>query len=462
MKARSRVLLGVSIGLLVIGLISVGLLMKWQLTTFRIAVGPADGEEARMAQFLEQGFVQSSAQVRLVPVSTVSAADSLAALRRNEVDLAIVRSNEGAAQVGGVVAILRKNAVLLFALTPPAAEKPPRGKKAEKIEKVADLQGHRIGIVGGNQATPDLLAFVMRHYGLPPDKYQTQMVAVDDLRTVVNDGVVDALFVAAPLAHPALTAAVAAAASRNKENPTFLALQGEAIEALHPGYESVEVSEGTFGGEPNRPGEDLSTVAFSHYLVARPGRWESSSIWENRIYELSRALYGARFTIARDARGIVNIQAPSTDKDAKVPVHPGALAYLTDSHKSFFDRYGDQIFYGLFILPFLGSALAGAMSFFRANIKKHRRRLTELLLQILQRAHEAETPETLDHLQHEADKILRATFELGSQELDDDTYAQFTLLLEQARLVIADRRVALANTQRPASVRSIAPARAEA
>lgn len=462
MKARSRVLLGVSIGLLVLGLIGVGLLVKWQLTTFRIAVGPTDGEEAQMAQFLEQGFIQNSAQVRLVPVSTVNAADSLAAMRRNEVDLAIVRSNEGAAQAGGVVAILRKNAVLLFALTPPAAEKPPRGKtaKAEKIEKVADLQGRRIGIVGGNQAAPDLLAFVMRHYGLPPDKYQTRMVAVDDLRTVVNDGAVDALFVAAPLAHPALTAAVAAA-SRSKNEPTFLALQGEAIEALHPGYESMEISEGTFGGEPNRPGEDLSTVAFSHYLVARPGRWENSSLWENRTYELARALYGARFAIARDARGIVNIQAPSTDKDAKVPVHPGALAYLTDSHKSFFDRYGDQIFYGLLLLPFLGSALAGAMSFFRANIKKHRRRLTELLLQIIQRTHDAETPEALDHLQREVDKILRATFQLGSQELDEDTYAQFTLLLEQARLSITDRRAALAG-MRPAPVRSIAPSRAEA
>jgi hypothetical protein len=295
---------------------------------------------------------------------------------------------------------------------------------------------------------------------MPPDKYQSQVVALEDLQSAVNDRAVDALFVASPLAHPALTAAIAAV-SRVKGDAVVLGLQGEAIEALYPGYESVEISQGTFGADPDRPAEDLTTVAFSHYLIARAGRWEGSGFWESRIFELSRALYGARFAIARDARGIVNIQAPATDKDAKVQVHPGALAFLTDTHKSFFDRYGDQIFYGLLILPFFGSALAGAFSFLKSNIKKHRRRLSEHLLNILTRAHEADTPEALDHLQHEVDKIIRATFQLGSQEFDEDTYAQFTLLVEQARYAIGDRRVALA-AGRTATVRSIAGARAEA
>ncbi|MGC2079487.1 MAG: hypothetical protein WA728_26400 [Xanthobacteraceae bacterium] len=39
--------------------------------------------------------------------------------------------------------------------------------------------------------------------------------------------------------------------------------------------------------------------------------------------------------------GEIKIEAPSTDKDADAVVHPGALAYLNDSEKSFFDKYGD-------------------------------------------------------------------------------------------------------------------------
>src|SRR3972149_885686 len=55
--------------------------------------------------------------------------------------------------------------------------------------------------------------------------------------------------------------------------------------------------------------------------------------------------------------GAVAIESPSTDKDAPVLVHPGAAAYLGDNQKSFFDRYGDQIFYGLLIFPVIGSGL---------------------------------------------------------------------------------------------------------
>ena len=63
----------------------------------------------------------------------------------------------------------------------------------------------------------------------------------------------------------------------------------------------------------------------------------------------------------------IKIEAPSTDKDANVLVHPGALAYLTDDQKTFFDRYGDTIFYGLLIFPIFGSAIAAVASYFTRN-----------------------------------------------------------------------------------------------
>lgn len=464
-KIRSRVLLGTSLALLAVGLVVTVIVLRHQAATFRIAVGPADGEEAKMAAIIQQALMQTGAEVRLTPISTSGQADTLAALQRNEVDLAITRSNDGGGQGGGVVAVLRKNALLLIALAPRSEAKPKSGKtgakaSSGKIEKVGDLQGRKIGIVTGNQASPDLLAFVMRHYGLSPDKYATQMVALEDLRTAVNDRTVDALFLAAPLTHPSVTAAIAATAG-SKEGATLLGIEGEAIEALHPGYESVEISKGTFGGGPDRPEEDLTTAAFSHFLLARPARLENTGYWETRIFELATAVYRARFAIARDARGILNIQAPPTEKDAKVQVHPGALAYLGDTHKNFFERYGDAIFYALLILPFLGSALAGALGFFRRDAKRHRMKLTEHLLNILDRIRQAETAESIDHLQHEIDKIVRASFQLGAQEMDEDTYEHFKLLIEQARFAISDRRVALANA-RTASIRSIAPARAEA
>jgi hypothetical protein len=60
---------------------------------------------------------------------------------------------------------------------------------------------------------------------------------------------------------------------------------------------------------------------------------------------------------------VVRSVTPSTDKDADAVVHPGALTYLNDSQQSFFDKYGDEIFYGLLIFPVFGSALAGMASY---------------------------------------------------------------------------------------------------
>ncbi len=65
--------------------------------------------------------------------------------------------------------------------------------------------------------------------------------------------------------------------------------------------------------------------------------------------------------------GEIKIEAPSTDKDASVLVHPEALAYLADDQKTFFDRYGDTIFYGLLIFPIFGSAIAAVASYFTRN-----------------------------------------------------------------------------------------------
>jgi hypothetical protein len=38
------------------------------------------------------------------------------------------------------------------------------------------------------------------------------------------------------------------------------------------------------------------------------------------------------------------------DKDAYIPIHPGAAAYFNGEQRTFFDKYGDLIFYGSILL----------------------------------------------------------------------------------------------------------------
>ena len=47
---------------------------------------------------------------------------------------------------------------------------------------------------------------------------------------------------------------------------------------------------------------------------------------------------------------LAQVSSPSTDKDAYVPIHPGAAAFFDGDEKTIFDKYGDQFFYGSMML----------------------------------------------------------------------------------------------------------------
>ena len=77
----------------------------------------------------------------------------------------------------------------------------------------------------------------------------------------------------------------------------------------------------------------------SHYIVA------ASSVSDATIGELARLLLSSRQTLSSELIGFAKIEKPNTDKDANVAVHPGAKAYFDDEQKTFFDRYGDHLFW---------------------------------------------------------------------------------------------------------------------
>ena len=60
---------------------------------------------------------------------------------------------------------------------------------------------------------------------------------------------------------------------------------------------------------------------------------------------------------------IAKIGAPSTEKDALFPIHPGAAAYFAGEEQSFFVKYGDWLTYGSMVVGSLASILAAAWKF---------------------------------------------------------------------------------------------------
>jgi TRAP-type uncharacterized transport system substrate-binding protein len=455
-------------------------------TVMRIATGP---NGAKIVQVLAATLAKSHDRLQLQVVTTDSADASALALTNGSADLAIVPTTVGKSPDWPVVAILRQNVIALIvpapaptptpaaaaaaapapakkAATPKATKtaKPAKTAKAKKTAKTAkdkdtdsdddssddtakddsnklkvtQLAGKRIGIVTGNEATADLLYLVLKHYGVPLDKVQMSQIDPANLADAVHKNSIDVILVAGSAIGQAIGDAVKAA-TQNGVAPTFVEIdQADGIAKRNIAFDSIEIDAGTFGGVPPTPDDKLTSLSFPEYLVARKSFSHSS------IADLAKVIYTSRLAIAAQLDGEVKIEAPKTDKDADALVHQGALDYLNDDQKTFFDRYGDDIFYGMLIFPVFGSAIAGLASYLRADSRTRRLRLLQKVLDLVRKVHAAQAIEAIEHLQVEADNLVIAIIHLSEhEEFDESVRMSFSFALDQLRFAIAARRTAI-------------------
>jgi TRAP-type uncharacterized transport system substrate-binding protein len=454
-------------------------------TVMRIATGP---NGTKIVQVLAATLAKSHDRLQLQVVTTDSADASALALTNGSADLAIVPTTVGKSPDWPVVAILRQNVIALIVPAPTPTPTPaaaaaaapapakkaatpkatktakPAKTKAKKTAKTAkdkdtdsdddssddttkddsnklkvtQLAGKRIGIVTGNEATADLLYLVLKHYGVPLDKVQMSQIDPANLADAVHKNSIDVIFVAGSAIGQAISDAVKAA-TQNGVAPTFVEIdQADGIAKRNIAFDSVEIDAGTFGGVPPTPDDKLTSLSFPEYLVARKSFSHSS------IADLAKVIYTSRLAIAAQLDGEVKIEAPKTDKDADALVHQGALDYLNDDQKTFFDRYGDDIFYGMLIFPVFGSAIAGLASYLRADSRTRRLRLLQKVLDLVRKVHAAQTIEAIEHLQVEADNLVIAIIHLSEhEEFDESVRMSFSFALDQLRFAIAARRTAI-------------------
>jgi hypothetical protein len=364
-------------------------------------------------------------------------------------------------KTGQAIAILRKNVVVF--IVPSATETPKRGKgkaaakakPAEKIEKIEQMVGRRLGVVGRTPRNIELLKVILRQYRISPD--QLVMLSSDDLAkpnvagkisvvqfdpnnvsSAIRDSNVDVIMSVGPVGSP-ITADAIAAATRGKEAPTFLAINAaEAIAEREPVYESGEIKAGAFGGSPQRPEESVDTIEVHHFIVAR------KSLSEQVAADFTKHLFAIRQTLATEMPAAAKIEKPDTDKDAAVPVHPGAAAYLDGELKTFFDRYSDLLYWGLMAMSVLGSGFAGLLSYSKADDRVRKLHTLERLLEIAKAARSADSINALDNLQAEIDTIQGDMIhEVEAGTLDETAMMAYAMSVERAQLTISDRRPAV-------------------
>jgi TRAP transporter TAXI family solute receptor len=437
-RKKSSPFLLIAAALLIFAAIAGAAFLLSRPTTLRIAVGPAGSDDQKLIVNLAQTFINEGSPVRLTVISTAGSIESLGLLAAGDADLAVGRADEEIPKGAGSVAILRKNVVVLW--TPSGA--PKKGAKKDsksKIKEIGDLDGHRIGVLGRTAVNVALLKVILSESGLNPDKVTISRFSISQITDMVKDPSIDAFMTVGPLDSKITTDAITTTA-RLRGEPTFIPIDvSEALAHKHPLYESEEIPGSSFTTSPARPDDTVDTVSVNHLIVA------PKSLSESAVGAFTRALFNVRPALVREDPAASKIQKPDTDKDAAIPAHAGAAAYIDGTERTFLDKYSDYFWGGILLLSVFGSGAA----WLRHYMKRDERNITTLhrdkLLAAIAQVRKSDSVEELDSLQEEADEFLRETLECYDDgAIEEGDLSAYGLVLEQFHHAVVDRRAVIA------------------
>jgi len=252
---------------------------------------------------------------------------------------------------------------------------------------------------------------------------------------------IDAFMTVGPL-NSKITSDAIVSTARVRGEPTFLPIDvSEAIASKHPLYESEEIPGSSFTSSPARPDDTVETVSVNHLIVA------PISLSESTVGTFTRQLFAVRPSLAREIPEAAKIEKPDTDKDAALPAHPGAAAYIDGTERTFMDKYSDYIWGVVLLLSVLGSASAWLRHYLKRDERKLNTLHREKLLAAIASIRKIDTFEELDALQCEAEDILRETLACYDDgAIEESDLSAYGLVLEQFHHAVVDRRAAISES----------------
>lgn len=433
-KRKSYLLLILAAGILVFGVAAGTLYYALRPVTLRIAVGPAGSDDQKLVVALAQTFARERSSVRLSPITTDGATESIALFAASKTDLAVARGDLNLPANAQSVAILRKNVVVLWApsgLPHKGSKKPP----TSKLKEVGDLAGHRVGVIGRTEANVTLLRVILTESGVNPEKVAVTQFATNHIAEMAHDQTLDAFMAVGPLDSKITTDAIAATAAARGE-PRFLPIEvSEAIAKKHPLYESEEIAGSIFGASPPRPEDKVETVSVNHLIIA------PKSLSDTTVGAFVRQLFTVRQQLAKEVPSAAQIEKPDTDKDAALPAHQGAAAYIDGTERTFLERYSDFFWAAILVLSGLGSAGAWLRHYWKRQEREQYSSHRDNLLDLISKVRQAESPEDLVTMQREADSILRQALDCYDDgAIEEGDLSAIGLALEQFHHAVSDRR----------------------
>ncbi|MFJ5369429.1 TAXI family TRAP transporter solute-binding subunit [Bosea sp. CER48] len=399
-----------------------------QPRTLRLAVGPLGSEDARMAAAFVQGLNRDKASIRLRLILTEGSEESAKKIDAGQADLAMLRADIAMPATADTVLITRRT--FPFFIT----------TKESTIGRIADLRGRKVGVIRYPAGNLALLKRVLAQYEVRPEEVDIVSLAPDEVIPAVREQRIEAFFSINAVGSHTNNEGLRRLRTAWGEDPVLIPVrEADALSAHYRAIETGEIVRGALGGDPPRPAESLQTISITSRLVA------AQSLDDNLVGDLTKEILGLRLTLAAELPAVQALETPSTDKDAPLPVHSGAAAYIDGEQETFFDRYGDWFYIGAMALSAVGTGGAALLS--RESANRRRRAMSGLdeLLELLTAIRTCEDEAELARLGREADLILtRVLSDYAKGDLDTAALAAYRLAIDQVGRAVAERQRELA------------------
>jgi TRAP-type uncharacterized transport system substrate-binding protein len=359
--------------------------------TLTVAAGSYDGSAAQLMSAIATRLANSKSSIRLKVVDVGTALEASKEFAAGKADLAIVRADVGDLSSARTVVLATHGVVML--IVPPGSN----------IEDMDGLAGKMVGVVGG-EVNHRVVEVLTREYDLMRAKVRFKDLALPEAKQALQSRQVAALLVVMPISEKYLAIVRGLVQGTNtKKHASLIAIESAgAIANFAQAYESYDLPKGTLRGSPPVPDDDLTTLRVPFYLVA------NKNLADDDVTALTKAVMDARRDLLGEFSLLAQLMAPSTDKDAFIPVHPGAAAFFDGTQQDFFDKYSNALYYGPMLLGGMASALVAVWKFLGLGVGGSPGNPLDPMYSLAGRVRSARSEEELAAIEQEIDNLLKS------------------------------------------------------
>jgi TRAP-type uncharacterized transport system substrate-binding protein len=361
-------------------------------TVLKIAVPKIAMNDLKIFTAFSAYLKKETRKVHLELVQTNTPQEATNAFEKGQVQLITSRSDYNLPHNGNLVAILRREQIILIA------------PKKSNVKETKDLKGKTIGVIRNFEPNLNFAKEYIEANSLA----NVKLIGLnhEEVTASVKANKADVYMLFGAPSNPTTQQVLKDIAKESKAEPTLLpVLMASTVSGQSAKFYSSEIPANSYGSNPSRPDDEVTTTSIAIVLLAQ------SKIDNEVIAELSERLFAARRALVDENANFRLIETPDTDIDQPIKIHAGTVAQIEGERQSFIERYSEYFYTGSIGLSALISAFAALWGLKTRQDRlatAHKLKAARILVQ---RAHIAQTQEQAQSVMKDAalliDKALK-------------------------------------------------------